>query len=103
MFAIDWPMPVSGLLFVLPVLYLFAGVQPLPVLTMSLNKVLHLDPHASLSRLVTMTVYLLNNFFNFFFQNKQKVVQTLLKWLFWTSINFIKKIKKNIIKKNTLF
>ncbi len=32
----------------------------------------------------------------FFFQNKQKIVQTLLKWLFWTSINLdIIKIKKN--------
>ncbi len=34
-----------------------------------------------------MTVYLLNKNYNFIFQNKQKIVQTLLKWLFWTSIN----------------
>ncbi len=34
---------------------------------------------------ILMTVYLLNK--NIFFQNKQKIVQTLLKWLFWTSIN----------------
>ncbi len=32
----------------------------------------------------------------FIVQNKQKIVQTLLKWLFWTSINL------DIIKK-TLF
>ncbi len=32
-----------------------------------------------------MTVYLLNKMY-FIFQNKQKIVQTLLKWLFW-SIN----------------
>ncbi len=34
-----------------------------------------------------MTVYLLNKMYSFIFQNKQKIVQTLLKWLFWTSIN----------------
>ncbi len=33
-----------------------------------------------------MTVYLLNTNY-FIFQNKQKIVQILLKWLFWTSIN----------------
>ncbi len=33
-----------------------------------------------------MTVYLLNKI-NFIFQNKQKIVQTLLKWLFLTSVN----------------
>ncbi len=40
-----------------------------------------------------MHLYLLNNNY-FIFQNKQKIVQTLLKWLFWTSINLdiIKKI-----------
>ncbi len=32
----------------------------------------------------------------FIFQNKQKIVQTLLKWLFWTSIN-LDIILKNII------
>ncbi len=31
-----------------------------------------------------------------FFQIKQKTVQTLLKWLFWTSIN-LDIIKQNII------
>ncbi len=30
----------------------------------------------------------------FFFFNKQKIVQTLLKWLFWTSIHFYN-IKKH--------
>ncbi len=25
--------------------------------------------------------------YSIIFQNKQKIVQTLLKWLFWTSIN----------------
>ncbi len=36
-----------------------------------------------------MAVYSLNKkIANYFiFQNKQKIVQTLLKWLFWTSIN----------------
>ncbi len=31
--------------------------------------------------------------YSYIFQNKQKIVQTLQKWLFWTSINldFIKK------------
>ncbi len=43
-----------------------------------------------------MTVYLLNKINYFIFQNKQNIVQTLLKWLFWTSINL------DIIKK-TLF
>ncbi len=33
-----------------------------------------------------MTVYLWNKNY-FIFLNKQKIVQTLLKWLFWTSIN----------------
>ncbi len=32
----------------------------------------------------------------FIFQSKQKIVQTLLKWLFWTSIN-LDIILKNII------
>ncbi len=40
-----------------------------------------------------MTVYLLKNKYYFIVQNKQKIVQTLLKWLFWTSINL------DIIKK----
>ncbi len=39
-------------------------------------------------------VYLLNKNVFFYFQNKQKIVQTLLKWLFWKNINLdiIKKI-----------
>ncbi len=44
-----------------------------------------------------MTVYLFDFFFfkvYFIFQNKQKIVQTLLKWLFWTSIHFYN-IKKH--------
>ncbi len=32
----------------------------------------------------------------FNFQNKQKIVHTLLKWLFWTSINL------DIIKNNSI-
>ncbi len=43
---------------------------------------------------ILMTVYLLKK--KFFFQNKQKIVQTLLQWLFWTSIN-LDIISKNII------
>ncbi len=35
-------------------------------------------------------------FIELFFQIKQKTVQTLLKWLFWTSIN-LDIIKQNII------
>ncbi len=31
------------------------------------------------------------------FQNKQKIVQTLLKWLVWTSINLDIILKNNII------
>ncbi len=33
-----------------------------------------------------MTIFIENNN-SYIFQNKQKIVQTLLKWLFWTSIN----------------
>ncbi len=44
-----------------------------------------------------MRVYLPNKKFIFIFPNKQKIVKTLLKWLFWTSINL------DIILKNTLF
>ncbi len=33
---------------------------------------------------------------SFIYQNKQKIVQTLLKWLFWTNIN-LDIIKQNII------
>ncbi len=37
---------------------------------------------------MTVGLYLLNkNYYYNFFQIKQKTVQTLLKWLFWTSIN----------------
>ncbi len=43
-----------------------------------------------------MTVYLLNKMYSFIYQNKQKIVQTFLKWLFWTSI-YLDIIKKNII------
>ncbi len=35
--------------------------------------------------LMTVIVYSTKNN-HFLFQNKQKIVQTLLKWLFWTSI-----------------
>ncbi len=42
-----------------------------------------------------MTVYLLNKNVFFYFQNKQKIVQTLLKWLFWTSINLDIILKKH--------
>ncbi len=39
---------------------------------------------------MTVGLYLLNIFFFFFFHIKQKTVQTLLKWLFLTSINSAK-------------
>ncbi len=34
-----------------------------------------------------MIVYLLNKMYYFIFQNKLKIAQTLLKGLFWTSID----------------
>ncbi len=42
-----------------------------------------------------MTVYLLNNNIFINIQNKHEIVQTLLKWLFWTSINLDLDIKKH--------